>query len=270
MSTTLSSTHVGSCHECSPADIVSLERTRFFPRQLVGPDDLTQDQVYFREKQRRHNRLLHGWGIVCGAGVKSIEGSVVEVSSGYVLGPFGDDIVIPEPVRFDVGTESAVGALDCGDVDPWCADRPQLREDQTGYLAVRYAERATRPVTVTACGCGCDESACEYSRTRDAFELAVLTELPPTYRRRKRPSLAVAFACAGEWRGPCPPCPDEPWVILADVTISGGDVTVDCSPHRRYVASFADFWFMCAGGDERTLELEDRMDERPFDEGPID
>ena len=27
---------------------VSLERTRFFPRQLVGPDDLTQDQRYFR------------------------------------------------------------------------------------------------------------------------------------------------------------------------------------------------------------------------------
>ena len=27
-----------------------LERTRFFARQLVTPDDLTQDQIYFREK----------------------------------------------------------------------------------------------------------------------------------------------------------------------------------------------------------------------------
>ena len=44
-----------------------LERTRFFARQLVTPDDLTQDQIYFREKHRRHNRMLHGWGIVCGA-----------------------------------------------------------------------------------------------------------------------------------------------------------------------------------------------------------
>ena len=41
-------------------NVPSLERTRFFPRQLVTPDDLTQDQIYFRDTHRRHNRMLHG------------------------------------------------------------------------------------------------------------------------------------------------------------------------------------------------------------------
>ena len=260
MSTTLSSAHIGSCQECSPVDLVSLERTRFFPRQLVGPDDLTQDQIYFREKQRRHNRLLHGWGIVCGAGVRKVENCVVEVSDGYVLGPFGDEIVIAR-CSIDVCKEEAVTSLDCGDVDPWCADRPRLRDDQTAYLAVRYVERATRPVTVTACGCGCDDSTCEYSRTRDGFELAVLTELPSTYRAMEgeQPTLAKAYSCVGEWRGPCLDCPPDPWVVLADLIVTGGEVTVDCDPHRRYVVSFAEYWFSCREGwrDRWRIDVRD-------------
>ena len=56
---------------CDSLPLSGLERTRFFSRQLVAPEDLTQDQLYFREKSRRHNRMLHGWGIVCGACVKA-------------------------------------------------------------------------------------------------------------------------------------------------------------------------------------------------------
>ena len=45
---------------CNCSDPVGLERTRFFARMLVGPDELTQDQTWVRDKLRRHNRLLHG------------------------------------------------------------------------------------------------------------------------------------------------------------------------------------------------------------------
>jgi hypothetical protein len=75
------------CRDCSSGNVVSLERTRFFPRQLVAPDDLTQDQVYFREKLRRPNRFLHGWGIVCGATVTHGEGCTAVIAPGYILGP---------------------------------------------------------------------------------------------------------------------------------------------------------------------------------------
>jgi len=38
----------------------------YFPRQLLTADDMTADQQYFLNKLRRHNRYLHGWGVVCG------------------------------------------------------------------------------------------------------------------------------------------------------------------------------------------------------------
>ena len=51
----------------SPCDTSIAELPRYYPRQLITPDDLTLEQNYFRDRLRRHNRLLHGWGVVCGA-----------------------------------------------------------------------------------------------------------------------------------------------------------------------------------------------------------
>ena len=51
----------------------------------------------------------------------------------------------------------------------WASVPAGRSRSTTVYLAVRYVERATRPVRVPGWGCGCDESECEYSRTRDGF-----------------------------------------------------------------------------------------------------
>ena len=245
----ISATTVGDCQDCAPTSLVSRERSRFFPRQLVGADDLTQDQVYFREKLRRHNRLLHGWGIVCGATVSS-DKCVAIVTPGYVLGPYGDEIMIDQETRIDVCKQDSVGSLDCGDGDVWCGDAPTIADDSPVYLAVRYVERATRPVRVPGCGCGCDDSDCEYSRMRDSFELKVLTELPASYRIERPAQTELwreSWSCpGGSARQACPPCPSDPWVILCDLTVSGGTImNVDCNAHRRYVVSFADYSFGC-------------------------
>lgn len=237
------------------AERPGLERTRFFPRQLVTPDDLTQDQIYFREKHRRHNRMLHGWGVVCGACVRRGKNPCeVVVDAGYLLGPYGDEIVIPEPVTLDLckmGVQEQAGC--CGaEADPWCSDVRQRCPEGVVYLAVRYAECETRPVrTAGACGCGCDSDPCEYSRIRDSYTFKLLTELPATYPSPFRaPPITVLSPCLRDRTArSCPPCPSEPWVILADIAI-GADCrigTVDCFAHRRYVVTFADFFLTCAG-----------------------
>lgn len=240
-------------------NIPSLERTRFFPRQLVTPDDLTQDQIYFRDKHRRHNRMLHGWGVVCGARVKAgKERCQVVVEHGYILGPYGDEIVIPEDITFDVCKEDPDGNVfsACGEPsDPWCRDvRAERRPNQVYYLAVRYDECRTRPVTAHAAACGCSEPGCEYSRIRDSFSLKVLSELPNSHRDMQPPNLSQAFRCT-QGRS-CPPCPEEPWVILADLTLSadGSLEKIDCYAHRRYVISFAEFFYMCRP-DYKMLEI---------------
>ena len=116
-----------------------LERPRYFPRQLMTPAEMILEQDYFREKLRRHNRMLHGWGVVCGAivcrvacppGTNGKGGYMVaaqawpcpeesgpggwhpwnvSVSSGYILGPYGDEILINSQVIVDVRQHCTTG-----------------------------------------------------------------------------------------------------------------------------------------------------------------
>lgn len=245
---------------CTTPDLPYLERVRYFPRQLITPDDLTQEQEYFRNKLRRHNRLLHGWGVVCGARVKKGQGNCeIIIEPGYILGPYGDEIVIDREVTVNLCREgldgNAVGP--CGEaLDPWCSDvRVDRPTGQPLYVAVRYAECQARPVRVHPAGCGCDETDCEYSRVRDSFAIKVLTRLPSTYDPMPQPKLEESVRCVqthDQTGRLCPPCPIEPWVILADVTLTaGGRVdTIDCFRHRRYVVSFTEYYFLCGSQPE--------------------
>lgn len=257
-----------SAMPCAAAGPIGLERTRFFPRQLVTPDDLTQDQVYFRDKLRRHNRMLHGWGVVCGARCRWTAGDcTVTIEPGYILGPYGDEIVIPSQQSVDVCKQNIDGNTfsGCGDlVDPWCKDvRATRQSGQTYYLAIRYDECRCRPVSVPSGVCGCSDGGCEYTRVRDSYVIQVLDALPSTYQDAKTPAPSGLFRCDARTGGrPCPPCPTDPWVILADMTLAtdGTLATLDCYAHRRYVASLADFFFTCRGGvrygvDERVRPM---------------
>jgi hypothetical protein len=244
----------GSCEcGCTSTDEAQLERVRYFPRQLITPDDLTQEQEYFRAKMRRHERLMHGWGIVCGMEVVKNDKvpSEVVIKSGYVVGPYGDGIVNEGDLIVDMYKEGLDGsALLCGDLaDPWCAEvRISRAAGQKFYLAIKYAECPTRPVRAypSGCGCGCQEGDCQYSRTRDSFAVKLLTELPAAYvNAPTSPFPSLPSPCGQDGKGrPCPTCPTDPWVILADVTLdaAGAVDKIDLTANRRYVMSFADYF----------------------------
>src|SRR6266496_6842089 len=44
-------------------------RPRFFAGQLLSEEDLNRLDHYIVEKNKLHNRYLHGWGVVCGLDV---------------------------------------------------------------------------------------------------------------------------------------------------------------------------------------------------------
>jgi hypothetical protein len=83
---------------CGQAEGV-LTRPRYFAGQLISPADLQLEQDYHREKQRRHNRALHGAGIVAGLEV-SVEASAdapdgrIRVAPGYAFDPCGEEIAL--------------------------------------------------------------------------------------------------------------------------------------------------------------------------------
>ncbi|MEJ2750247.1 MAG: hypothetical protein P8183_20415, partial [Anaerolineae bacterium] len=157
----------------------TMERPRYFPRQLVTPNDMTLEQEYFRQKMRRHNRFLHGWGVVCGAEVCYVpleddpsqhEPWKVKVKPGYILDPCGEEIYIDQPHIIDVRSLVTGTADPSGHTkDPWCSDVPANTLEGPLCLAVRYITKEARPVPLQPTGCGISEQ-CENSRWLDCYE----------------------------------------------------------------------------------------------------
>lgn len=182
-----------------------IERIRYFARQLLDEADFTQEQEYLRDKARRHNRMLHGWGVVSGLCVESGEAkSELTVGPGYALDSYGNEIVVDDEVTVDLCSED-------GDGNAVSPGRPL-------YLAIRYAECLTRPVP--------GGESLEYSRVREGFAVTVLTELP-----------ASPPSCEPDTHR-CPDLSAQPWVVLAEVVLdlNLNISKVDCS-HRRQVGT---------------------------------
>lgn len=269
------------CEMCSTG---FLEHPRYFPRQMITPVELTLEHDYWRDRMRRHNRLLHGWGVVCGAKVCPVPGEQsgtlepwkVRIEPGYILGPYGDEIIIDCARVFDVRTKGVLAATGeaCGEVfDPWCAEVHTKCPPECVYIAVRYQEVRCRPVRVQPIGCGCDEMPCEYSRLRDGYEITALPECPPSHHGH--PSVPYpwppVYECSTTGKNghnlgakyekvdkngkqedtviclpDCPSCPSDPWVVLAKVCVDqDGKMTIDNCKCRRLVMSFAHTWGQC-------------------------
>jgi hypothetical protein len=71
----------------------SLKRPHFFSGKLVTSEDLELEQQYFREKLKRHNRTLHGFGIVTGLKVSVSAGQII-VEPGLALDCEGNEVIV--------------------------------------------------------------------------------------------------------------------------------------------------------------------------------
>jgi len=115
-----------------PADVGcvdgTLTRNRYFFGKLMSVADFEQEQSYLRTRHRRHNRLLHGVGIVSGLEVtlepgQAGGGPAIAVSPGVAIAPDGEELVVCDPVSLDV----CVGPAVC-------------------YVSLTLAERAVDPM----------------------------------------------------------------------------------------------------------------------------
>lgn len=70
-----------------------LKRPNFFTGKLLTAEDLAGEQQYVIEKFKRHNRTLHGFGIVSGLKVSARAGHI-NVTPGIALDCEGNELVI--------------------------------------------------------------------------------------------------------------------------------------------------------------------------------
>lgn len=163
-------------------DYNNFKRARYFHGMLLTDRDFREEQIYHNEKRKLLNRMLHGWGVVCGLGIKatSPESSKVIITPGMAIDCHGNEIVVCEDFEIDLKKEAEL----CPDTskkekDP-CAEMGKEEKECKYYIAIKYNEVPTDPVPVYTPGGGCEEKVCDYSRTREGFCIS-LFKTPPCH-----------------------------------------------------------------------------------------
>ena len=122
----------------------SLSRNHYFNGKLLTARDLKDEQNYFLAKHRRHNRYLHGAGVVSGLEVATMENRV-QIHPGYAIDCAGNEIIIREPVELSL---------------------PEMKEI---YILLRHTERMAEPIPTTG---ATQENHIQYNRIEEGFEIA--------------------------------------------------------------------------------------------------
>jgi Domain of unknown function DUF11 len=145
-------------------------RPRFFAGQLLSEEDLRALDHYVIEKNKLHNRYLHGWGVVCGLEVLCHEcKGWVTIKQGYALDPCGNDIIVCKDYPFDV----CAAINKCCDrkrkdweCEPMAGPPPDCTdEEQCWFVTLRYREFESRGITALksssqSSGCACGSADC--------------------------------------------------------------------------------------------------------------
>jgi len=250
-------------------DYNSYKRTRYFHGMLLTERDFQEEQIYHQEKRRLLNRMLHGWGVVCGLGVKPTkpESSKIVISPGMALDCLGNEIVVCNEYELDLKKlPDLCPDTGAGAKDP-CAERET--QDCKYYIGIKYAEAPTDPVPVYLPGGSCEEKTCEYSRIREGFCIK-LFKSPPCHAVLPKDGLFekivnctkgnasnedklkcvqkalddfLASFCDQPY--PCPTCccDGEPYVIIGSIDLTTTKCTVttikqdmiNINDGRRYV-----------------------------------
>jgi hypothetical protein len=120
--------------DCPPG----LQRVNYYFGKLLSEDDFTAEQDYFREKSLRHNRLLHGVGVVSGLGV-TLEptggGAEVVVAPGFALNSRGEEIEVNEPTRLPLPAHGTSLLVLLHYAEQPCCPAPALASDEDAPVA---------------------------------------------------------------------------------------------------------------------------------------
>lgn len=118
--------------DCLP---IACERNHYFTGKFMTARDFTDESNYFLSHAHAHNRLLHGWGIVCGLTVDRREGKprCLDIHPGIALDCCGRELIVREQITRELPEDTTK----YGDDFLICL---QYREDMVEFLPALYAE----------------------------------------------------------------------------------------------------------------------------------
>jgi hypothetical protein len=149
--------------------VSQFQRNNYFYGKLMSVRDFKLEQEYMNDKRHLLNRMINGFGIVCGLDDADVsdEGGNIRIkfkSGGMVIDRLGREIVIPVQFEKDVIVE---GTSDT-----------QLIADKTYYLYLEYIERKSELVGVVSDASSGSQESCSYNREIEDFQVVASTIEP--------------------------------------------------------------------------------------------
>ncbi len=183
-----------------------LARPNWGPGGPIDAHQLRMQQLYSAQRLRRHLRLAHGWGVICGLNVV-VAGQgdpwSLLICPGYGVSPCGDEILVSRALAFnprDYLWSQPIGAIGAR---VWISI--DAVEDAAAYL----------PSPPPVCGYDCAESSEQVSRVADSCRVSISWTAPQFPH-------AAYNVCAGS-SPPFPTCPQTCGLPLATVDMPAPD-----------------------------------------------
>jgi hypothetical protein len=88
-----------------------IKRLHYFNHQFLNEQDFRAEQSYHLEMRRRHNRLLHSWGIADGLTVDQSGDREITINPGTAVDAHGREIVLDYAVKREVSGHPANGQV---------------------------------------------------------------------------------------------------------------------------------------------------------------
>ncbi len=144
---------------------------------VLGEDEFRQEQLHFLERDKLHNRLLHGYGVACGLRVSTAPDggdTEVRVEPGLAVTPRGNVVRVPEAQCAQLGAwllrhrEEVLGRL----------GSPPAAGPLPLYVRLCFRDCETDPVPIPGGPCRSQEDSLAPSRITESFELEISLDPP--------------------------------------------------------------------------------------------
>jgi hypothetical protein len=176
-------------HKCGVCAIPDFERNNYYYGKQITVRDSVQEQLFFNEKRHLINRMVLGWGVVCGLDVEwDRKTHEFVVSQGLALDCCGREILVCDArIKFD-------------QYQHHCECYREKREPPVHryILCLEYHECKSDPVELPPLSCDSTERQ-EANRIKESYRLTL-----KEWKADQKPEEVCLKRCRGHL-----PCPDH-------------------------------------------------------------
>lgn len=192
-------------------------RNRYFYGKLLDAENFELEQNYFNGKRWLINRLVCGYGVVCGLDVLcSGDGKGVYVTPGVALDRAGREIIVPQntnPIQLPPKTPA-----------PAPNQPSECCDGEWVTVCICYQQCESDPVPVLTDCCG-EATACSPSSIRERFKVVIRSgkapaiDLEPSVQDFVMNGKLNYYALVDRVTKGCPDIPKDTCIPLANVKL---------------------------------------------------